>query len=164
MHSGCHLAQVNIARMRGAIGDPVMAAFVERLDRINALAESSPGFVWRLKSDGTGANDATALQAYDDERVIVNLSVWRSPADLKEFVYRGAHAGTMKRRREWFERLDQAWTAMWWIRPDHRPTIAEAKERLKYLQLHGPSEFSFGFGSLFPAPGAKLAAAEVQTD
>lgn len=159
MSGVCHLAQVNIGRMRGDIGEPVMAGFVARLDDINALAESSEGFVWRLKTEG---NNATDLRPYPDALIILNLSVWESPAHLKQFVYRGAHAAVMKQRREWFHRFEQTYSALWWIPAGHEPTVAEAQERLKYLQRHGPTEFAFGFASLFPAPSARAAATQDQ--
>jgi heme-degrading monooxygenase HmoA len=157
MQRKCHLAQVNIARGKGSISDPVMAGFVAQLDKINALADGSPGFVWRLKTE---EGNATALQPYDDERILVNLSVWESPDHLKQFVYRSAHAQVVRQRKSWFERFDQAYMAMWWIAPGHVPTIAEAKERLAYLQRHGDSEFAFSFSSVFASPGGKPAGAQ----
>jgi hypothetical protein len=153
MKSPCHLAQVNIARALAPIDDPLMAGFVARLDDINALADTSPGFVWRLKTD---EGNATSLHPYDDERILVNMSVWESPEQLKDFVYRTAHAQVMRQRKNWFERFGQAYTALWWIPGGHIPTIAEAKERLAYLQLHGDSEFAFSFAHLFPAPSQSI--------
>jgi len=150
MQGPCQLAQVNIARAHALIDDLLMAGFVARLDQINTLAESSPGFIWRLKTD---EGNATAIQVYDDERILFNLSVWESPQHLRQFVYRSAHAEVMKQRKTWFERFGEAYMALWWIAPGHIPTIAEAKERLAYLQLNGESEFAFSFSSLFPAPG-----------
>lgn len=146
-----HLAQVNIARARAPIDDPLMAGFVDRLDAINTLAEASPGFVWRLKTE---AGNATAIQPYDDERILVNLSVWESPEYLKQFVYRSAHAEVMRQRKNWFERFGDAYVAMWWIDAGHIPTIDEAKQRLHHLQQHGDSKFAFSFSCLFPAYGA----------
>jgi len=150
MKDCCHLAQVNIGRALGPMDGPVMAGFAARLDEINALAESSPGFVWRLKTD---AGNATSLQPYEDERILINLSVWESPDHLKQFVYRSAHAQVMRQRKEWFARFGDAYVALWWIPKGDVPTIAEAKERLHYLQLNGDSEFAFSFAKLFPAPG-----------
>ncbi|MGH8807980.1 MAG: DUF3291 domain-containing protein [Noviherbaspirillum sp.] len=152
MKHQCHIAQVNIGRARASIADPLMAGFVARLDEINALAEASPGFVWRLKTDD---GNATSLQPYDDERILINLSVWESPEHLKQFVYRSAHADVMRERKAWFERFSDAYIALWWVAPGHCPTIAEAKERLAYLQLHGESEFAYSFARQFPAPGVK---------
>lgn len=157
MQGPCQLAQVNIARAHAPIDDPLMAGFVARLDQINALAESSPGFIWRLKTD---EGNATALQVYDDDRILFNLSVWESPQHLRQFVYRNAHAEMMKQRKAWFERVREASMALWWIAPGHIPTIADAKERLAYLQLNGETEFAFSFTSLFPPPGTQLIKAE----
>lgn len=150
MKQTCQLAQVNIGRARATIDDPVMSGFVARLDEINALAESSPGFVWRLKTD---EGNATSLQPYDDERILINMSVWESPEHLKHYVYRSAHAQVMRHRKEWFERFKEAYIALWWIPHGHIPTIAEAKERLQYLHLNGESDFAFTFANIFPAPG-----------
>ncbi len=149
-----HIAQVNIGRARAPIDDPLMAGFVDRLDDINALADASPGFVWRLKTE---AGDATSLQPYDDDRILINMSVWESPEHLKHYVYRTAHAEVMRQRKQWFERFGDVYMALWWIAPGHVPTIAEAKERLAYLQHHGESEFAFSFASLLAAPGENTA-------
>lgn len=125
------------------IDDPVMAGFVARLDEINALAESSPGFVWRLKDDVR-----TVVQAYADETLLTNISVWESPTHLHQFVYRSAHAQLLRQKKTWFERMSAMHLAMWWIAPGHVPTLEEAKERLAYLQSYGESEFAFTFSSL----------------
>lgn len=146
----CHIAQVNIGRARASLDDPLMAGFVARLEEINALADASPGFVWRLKTD---EGDATALRPYDDESILVNLSVWKTPEDLQQYVYRSAHAEVMRQRKAWFERLSDVHMALWWIAPDHIPTVAEAKERLRYLQLNGESDFAFSFASLLGKRG-----------
>src|SRR5262252_5185109 len=110
--SALRLAQVNIARMRGALEDPVMRGFVERLEEINALADGSPGFVWRLQTE---AGNATYLRPFDDDRILVNMSVWQSVEDLKSYVYGGAHAEVFRQRREWFEKLESPAVALWWI-------------------------------------------------
>lgn len=144
-----HLAQINIGRLLAPLDDPIIADFVARLDEINALAESSPGFVWRLQSD---EGNATNLRPYDDERIIVNMSVWESVEHLKDYVYRSAHAEVLRRRREWFTKFDGAFVAMWWVEADHKPTIEEAKQRLDHLYKHGDSEFAFSFRKPFPPP------------
>lgn len=153
MNGPCQLAQVNVARARASIDDPLMAGFVARLDEINALAEASPGFIWRLKTDN---GNATTLQPYDDARILVNLSVWESPEHLKQYVYRTAHAAVMRQRKAWFERFGAPYVALWWVAPGQLPTIAEAKERLAYLALNGESDFAFTFARLFPSPGGAL--------
>jgi hypothetical protein len=142
-----HIAQINIARINGPLEEPRMAGFVGRLDEINALADSSPGFVWRLQ---TGEGNATYLRPYDDDRILVNMSVWESIEALRQYVYRGAHAGVMRGRREWFEKLEAPYLAMWWVPAGHIPGLDEAKERLAYLQEHGPTPFAFDFKKSFP--------------
>jgi hypothetical protein len=144
-----HLAQVNIGRMLAPLDTPVMAEFVASLDRINALADASPGFVWRFQTE---EGDATALRPYDDELIIVNFSVWETIEDLKNYVYKSAHAEVMKQRRQWFEKFAGIYMVMWWVEAGHLPTIWEAKARLKYLEKHGVSEKAFTFKQPFPAP------------
>jgi hypothetical protein len=149
-----HLAQVNIARMRGGLEDPVMRGFVARLDEINALADGSPGFVWRLQTD---AGNATYLRPYDDERIIINMSVWESLEDLQNYVYRGGHAEVLRQRRDWFEKLESPVVALWWVPAGRVPSIDEAKKRIAHLQEHGPTPFAFSFRSPFP-PDERFAA------
>lgn len=144
-----HLAQVNIGRLLAPLDDPQIAGFVARLDEINALADSSPGFVWRLQ---TAEGNATGLRPYEDERIIVNMSVWESIEQLKDYVYRSAHAELLKRRSEWFEKFDGVFAAMWWIEAGHIPTVEEAKQRLDHLYKHEESEFAFSFRKSFPPP------------
>jgi hypothetical protein len=135
------LAQVNIARMVAPLDSPAMAEFVALLDEINALADRSPGFVWRLQ--GTDGN-ATSIRPFDDEFILVNLSVWESIEQLKS-----AHAGVLRRRREWFEKFSGGYLALWWVPAGHIPTAAEAKERLIHLQEHGETAYAFTFRSTF---------------
>jgi len=142
------LAQLNIATMKEPLDSPVMADFVANLDRINALAESSPGFVWRLQTE---EGDATALRPLGD-KVIVNMSVWESVEHLNQYVYRSDHAGILRRRRDWFERMSEAFFVLWWVKQGHRPTVAEAVARLEHLRAHGPTAEAFTFRVNFPAP------------
>lgn len=141
-----HLAQINIARMLAPMDSPVMADFVANLDRINALAEAHEGFVWRLKDE---TNNATSLQPFPDDMLIINMSVWASPEQLKTYAYQTAHAEIMKRRREWFEKHAEAFMALWWIPEGHLPTLEEARERLTHLQVHGDTPFAFTFRKIF---------------
>lgn len=144
-----HLAQVNISRLLAPIDDPLIADFKAALDPINALAESSPGFVWRLKSDG---GNATNIQAFDDELIIVNMSVWESLDALRAFAFQSAHTPFMKRRREWFSKFPTNQVALWWVPENHIPTVDEAKERLQSLDILGDTPFAFTFKTLFQAP------------
>jgi hypothetical protein len=145
-----HLAQVNVARARGEMTDPMMAEFVARLPEINALADRSPGFVWRLQTED---GDATAVRPYQDARILINLSVWTDLRALSSYVYGSAHAAVMKRRREWFERFDRMYLALWWVPAGHRPSVAEAVARLAHLERHGPAAFAFSFTSPFGPDG-----------
>ena len=108
-----HLAQINIGRILGeTIDDPVMSKFVAQLDEVNALAEGSPGFVWRLKDEG---NNATSFNPYNDNRIIVNMSVWETLEHLTKFVYQGRHAEVLRSRRDWFANFGKPFTTMWYV-------------------------------------------------
>ena len=148
------LAQVNIARARGEMSDPVMAEFVARLPEINALADQSPGFVWRLQTED---GDATAVRPYEDTRILINLSVWADLPALRTYVYRSAHAAIMRRRREWFERFDRIYVALWWVPTGHRPSVAEAVARLAHLEQHGSTASAFSFAEPFGPDGLPMA-------
>jgi hypothetical protein len=144
-----HIAQVNIGRVKAPTDDPLMAGFVNRLDEINALAERTPGFVWRLQ---TPAGNATDLRPYDDDRLLINMSVWESIDALKQYVYGSAHAELLKQRHEWFEKFAGVYAALWWVPAGHLPSVDEARQRLAHLETHGPTEFAFTFKAVFP-PG-----------
>ena len=146
--SDYQLAQLNIAALKAPLDSPELKDFVDNLDRINALADGSPGFVWRLVGDG---NDATSLRPLG-ESVIVNMSVWRDVAALRDYAYRSGHVEIMKRRREWFTRMAEAYLVLWWVPSGHEPTIAEAIARLNLLRERGPTPEAFTFGEAFAAP------------
>ncbi len=144
------IAEINIAKMKGVdINDPIMKEFVENLDAVNQIAEKSEGFVWRLKDEN---NNATILNPYNDETIIINVSVWKSIETLENFMYRTFHSDFLKRRKEWFLTYGSAHTAMWWIPEGHIPTMQEAVDKLSFLQTNGPSPNSFDFRHKFPAP------------
>lgn len=149
-----HIAQVNIGRMNAPLDSPVMAGFVARLDEINALADRSPGFVWRLQTD---EGNATYLRPYDDDRIIFNMSVWKTVESLKDYVYRTAHAELLRDRRGWFEHFKGAYAALWWVPAAHVPGVDEAKKRLAHLDEHGPSQFAFTFKTVHPPDESFLA-------
>ena len=148
---GFHLAQVNVARLREPLDRPSMRGFVEGLEPINALADGSPGFVWRLQTDG---GDATALRVFDDQMMIVNVSVWESAEHLRAFVFGTDHAEYLRRRGAWFERLAEASTALWWLEAGTLPTVADAIGRLELVQTHGPTPEAFTLGDPFPPPAS----------
>ena len=149
------LAQLNVAVMREPLDSPRMADFVASLDRINALAEASPGFVWRLQSDAGNATDYRPLGGM----TLVNMSVWSDVVSLNRYVYGTAHAEIMRRRAEWFERMREAFVVLWWVPAGRRPTIEEAIERLEHLRAHGPTEHAFTFRKAFPPPDSAAARA-----
>jgi len=144
-----HLAQINIARMLATLDEPLMNEFVAQLAPINALADTSPGFVWRLQTE---EGDATSLRVYDDDMIIVNMSVWESIEALREYAYRSAHVGVMKYRTKWFERFEGPYMALWWVPVGYIPTTEEGRERLEHLRKNGDSQYAFTFKNTFPAP------------
>jgi hypothetical protein len=149
------LAQLNIGRIKAPMDSPVMAGFANNLDRINALAEATTGFIWRLQTD---EGDATAIRPFDDPDMLVNMSLWRDVESLSRYVYQSAHVELMKKRREWFERMDEAFLVLWWVPAGHIPSVAEAIARLQKLRAEGPSAEAFTFRHAFPPPDAPAAA------
>jgi hypothetical protein len=145
-----HIAQLNVGRAVAPLDSPTLADFMAALDGINALAEASPGFVWRLKSD---SGNATDIKVSDDPNFIVNMSVWASVEALFDFVYRSSHTNVMARRREWFEKPVEAFQVLWWVPAGHRPTVDEALARLRQLRQHGPAPDAFTFKERYLAPG-----------
>jgi Domain of unknown function (DUF3291) len=146
------IAQVNIALPREPLDSPALAEFVANLEPVNALADAAPGFVWRLEDE---SGDATSIRAFDDERLIINMSVWESIEDLWRFVYDGGHLGVMRRRREWMIRLTESHLVLWWVPAGHIPSVDESKERLEHLERNGPTAHAFTFKQHYPAPNAK---------
>jgi hypothetical protein len=144
------LAQLNIALMKEPLESPGMADFVANLDRINALAERSPGFVWRLQTE---EGDATALRPLGED-TLVNVSVWKDVESLNKYVYGSAHVEIMRRRKAWFERMREAYVVLWWVPKGHRPSVTEAIAKLELLRARGPTPDAFTFRHAFPAPDA----------
>ena len=130
---------------------PVMAEFAANLDRINALAESSSGFVWRLQTED---GDATAIRPFENENMLVNMSIWSDLESLSNYVYRSAHVDVMRRRKAWFEHMRAAYLVLWWVPKGYRPSITEAIAKLEMLQATGPSPEAFTFRRPFAAPDA----------
>ena len=141
-----HLAQVNIARLLVPLDAPQMQEFVALLDEINAYADASPGFVWRLKGP---EGNATYLRPYSDERILFNMSVWTSIEWLRVYTYGTAHADVLRRRREWFSRFERPNVALWWVHAGTRPSVEDGVRRLDYLQIHGPTIHAFSLRETF---------------
>lgn len=149
--SGYHLAQINVGRLRAPVDDPLIRDFRDNLDRINAIADAAPGFVWRLVGEG---NNATDIQPDpQDPLFAVNMSVWEGPQALGAFVYRSDHLPIMRRRAEWFEKME-LFLCLWWVPKGHVPTVEEGLARLETLRRRGPSPEAFTFRDIFPAPDA----------
>jgi hypothetical protein len=144
-----HLAQINISRLLAPLDDPQIAGFVSQLEPINALADSAPGFVWRLKSD---SGNATDIAYSDDPFVIVNMSMWESLQALRDFAYRSDHVKVFRDRASWFEKADKPNYCLWWVSARHVPTVAEGRARLEHCQMHGATPFAFWFSQPFPEP------------
>ena len=144
-----HLAQVNIGRLRAPLEDPTMEGFRSQLDPVNALADRSPGFVWRLQTED---GNAMAIRPFADERMAINMSVWESLEALQQFVYKSAHVASLRDRQQWFEPIEGPILALWWIPAGHVPTVDEAKQRLQWLKERGPSPDAFTFRKSFPSP------------
>ena len=153
-----HLAQINIGRALAPLDHPLLSGFMSRLDEINALADASPGFVWRLQSE---SGNATDIQAFADPRMLINLSVWESLESLFQFVYRSGHTAVMAQRREWFEQSASPYMALWWVPAGHLPSVEEALGRLDDLERHGPTPEAFTFKQHFAAPSDRSAQSTV---
>lgn len=161
MAAGWHIAQANIARLAMPMDDPRLADFYRELDRVNAIADAAPGFVWRLQGE---SGNAMALAPTPDPQVALNMSVWEDAEALFDFVYRSAHTPVMARRREWIERWDGAYQVLWWIEAGTLPTINDALSRLWTLDRYGPSLHAFTFKTRFPAPGIGGTPVDMQPD
>ncbi|MBT9239446.1 DUF3291 domain-containing protein [Vibrio splendidus] len=142
------LAQLNIALAKYPLDAPEIKEFVDNLELVNGIAESSEGFVWRLKDE---SGDATNIQAFDDPNMIVNMSVWDSVDSLKNFMFRTHHRDFMRRKGDWFHRLPEDTYVLWWIEEDHIPTLEEAIERLEHLREIGDTPYAFTFKTNFTA-------------
>ena len=143
------LAQVNVAKGIANTDSEIMIGFVTRLDEINALADHSAGFIWRLQSE---EGDATSIDVFDDEMMLINMSVWDGIGSLKTFVYRTVHVELIRDREAWFSKLGVAHQALWWIPAGHIPSEEEAKEKLEQIRQNGPGQEAFTFGKPYPHP------------
>ncbi|WP_306319633.1 MULTISPECIES: DUF3291 domain-containing protein [unclassified Streptomyces] len=151
--TGFHLAQVNIGRLVAPLTEPELAGFVDQLPVINALADRSPGFVWRMVDDA-GA-DATGFRPDGhDDLLLINCSVWESVEALRNFTYHSDHLRVLTQRRAWFQRMTKAYQALWWVPAGHRPSVTEAMQRVAHIREHGPGPHAFTFRDPHPAPAS----------
>jgi hypothetical protein len=144
-----HLAQCNVVKLKAPLDSPLVAGFVAALDPINALADSAPGFVWRLKVDD---GNATSIRVFDDDQILLNMSVWESIETLSDYVYRSGHKEVLRQRRQWADRFEGVQSALWWIPAGTEPEPADAVARLDHLSRLGPSAYAFTFQAPFAAP------------
>ncbi len=152
------LAQVNIGRLREPLDSPRLAGFVAALDPVNAAADAAPGFLWRLQTED---GNATSVRAFEWDQggsagVIMNMSVWESPEALAAFVYSDTHRAVLTRRRQWFERMAEAYTALWWVPRGTTPSTHDAENRMRMLRAHGPTQQAFTLKVLFPPPVRRI--------
>lgn len=140
-----HLAQVNIAKRLAPMEDPVMQDFVNNLDKINAIADGSDGFIWRLKDE----DKDLAAQVFQDDTLIINMSVWQNLEFLFNYTYNSGHIEVFKRKKEWFDKMKMVHMAFWYVPEAYRPTFQDAKDRLDYLNKHGDTPYAFSFKSKF---------------
>jgi hypothetical protein len=145
-----HLAQINVAEAKAEMDTEMMSGFVSRLDEINALADSFSGFIWRMQSE---EDEAKVIRVFDNSLLLVNMSVWENVESLQNFVYKSTHVELIQNRDAWFDKFKAAHQALWWIPAGHIPTVEEGKERLDYIQLHGPGEYAFTFSRPIAAAG-----------
>lgn len=140
------LAQLNIAKTKYALDTPEIKEFVDNLEPVNQLAESTEGYIWRLKDE---QGDATNIKAFSDPDIIVNMSVWRCIDSLKNFMFRTHHRDFLRRKKEWFHNIEEDSYVLWWVNDDHIPTIEEGIEKLEYLRKNGDTPNAFSFKSNF---------------
>jgi heme-degrading monooxygenase HmoA len=149
------LAQINFGRLLAPLDAPMIADFAAALDPVNALADAAPGFLWRLQTED---GDATSVRGFEQDAegapggIVINMSVWESVETLAAFVYSDGHRAVLRRRREWFSRMTDAYAALWWIPRGHIPTVGEAEERVRHLRAHGPTPHTFTLREHFPPP------------
>lgn len=146
-----HLAQLNVGRILHPLDHPQIRPFMDALNEINRLAESMPGFVWRLQTESGNATEVKHPWSADPF-ALVNMSVWTGPEALQNYVYRSKHREYLKRRLEFFEKPNEPHYVLWWVPAGHIPSLEEAAERLEHYRRNGPTPLGFWFGSLFPAP------------
>lgn len=155
MSSEYHLAELNIARALYENDDPRFKDFVDMIEPVNQMAERMPGYVWRLVDDsGVGTMD---IKAFDDPRLLVNLSVWEDLDSLLTFVNKTVHARVMNRRKEWFAAMESHHLVLWWVPAGHQPDLAEARVRLEQLDRNGPSAEAFTIGKFYGPDGQEVA-------
>lgn len=144
-----YIATSNVARMLAGYEDAAMAGFLERLDPVNAVADASPGFIWRYES---GDEESEEVRVFGDKQILFNMSVWESIEALEKFAYQSVHLEVLQKKSNWFERPTRTPLVLWWVKAGHVPSVVEAKERFDVLWRDGPTPIAFTFKERFPAP------------
>src|SRR5688500_14086979 len=147
-----HLARYNIAWIVAPLDSATMADFTDNIGAINQLAEQAPGFVWRHQTED---GDSTAIRIRDDDRIIINFSVWRDAESLFQFAFYSGHADYYRRRNEWFTHEDEPYAVLWWVPAGHAPAVEEAEAKLAELKRNGPTHEAFTFKKRFPEPDGR---------
>lgn len=147
-----HLAQLNLGLLAAPIDAEEMSEFREALGPINALAESTPGFVWRLTDADGGSSTSVDVPGMDDPLWAPNMSVWESFDALRHFIHKSGHAMYLRRRREWFQKPSGAINVLWWLPAGEIPNLDDAVRRLRHLEQHGPSQQGWGLTSPHDPP------------
>ena len=153
--AGHHLAELNVGRLLAPVDDPRVAEFMSALDRVNGLGKRMPGFVWMMEGSGAPGTGNTEAKIDGDAQYVSNLTVWENVETLEAFVWNTVHRQFYERRQEWFEVLGAMHFVMWWVPVGHKPTLAEALERLEHFKTNGDTDQAFGWKYLKDATGWK---------
>ena len=144
-----HLAHFNWATLRGDWGSEVVAGFQNAVEKVNALADRSPSFVWRYAGDEATAAARIGWPMFvENSRIIASFSVWQAPGAFEDYVLKTVHGAFRRRSDEWFEPATGVNVALWWVPVGHTPSVSEAREKVETLQSEGPSETVFTFADL----------------
>lgn len=129
------LAQYNIARLKAPPAE--LPDFLEEVKRVNEIGDAHPGFVWRYE-----VSDGNSLEETVRDGKIINLTVWETPQTLWDFTFMGAHLQMLRRRKDWFVPGEMT-NILWWVDDGHRPTVAEAEERMDHFLKRGATAEAF---------------------
>ncbi|MEO1563373.1 MAG: DUF3291 domain-containing protein [Pseudomonadota bacterium] len=140
-----HIAQLNIGRLLAAPGHPMVQEFMDALDMVNGLGKRSSGFVWMMEGSGEPGTGNTENALDGDPQFVANLTVWEDVASLRHFAMNTLHKKFMMRRGQWFEKMERPHFVMWWVDAGHKPTLAEARDRLDHIEKNGDSDYAFGW-------------------
>jgi hypothetical protein len=147
-----HLAQLNLGLFRAPLDDAEMTEFTAALEPINAIAEATPGFIWRLKDDDGASSSFVDVPGRSNPLWAPNMSVWQDFESLKHFMYRSGHSSYLRRRADWFQKPNGPINVLWWLPAGEIPTLEDAVDRLDHLAEHGPSDRGWPLTKPFDPP------------